>query len=452
MKKILSLCCATVLLFGMLFTAFPLYASSADRVYSATEVFASFGHHPSEADEYFFRDGAWTLEYYDTAAGTFAPMGFYARTEQSGWTVTWSNFYTVSSASLQSQLPTTYCCISGQGQMHPGAGAAAVLTFVAPVDGVLSYETVLRAYGSANTQAYQPETYGTTLSLRVNDRIVWPADGTEKVLTNDLGDVSLAAEGISVKQGDRVRLVVGARKGEHKNKGINFSSYPLVTYQSESLSSAVAGAPSVYYHAETSPGKGRLSWTPVKNAVGYHVSVDGKRINEQPIRALSYSLPSETVAKAVVTAVALDGTESAPSALPQLLNKSETVPSSSEGICYRNGTTMYTQKGSYSLLPPEPEPKPEPKPEPQPEPPAATEPALPVQTGAVTEDLQGGAEVDRNSDGVAVSPTDASTASVASPVPKGNDTLWIGLGVGGLVLICAGVAVAVFLVRRKNST
>lgn len=347
---------------ALLVAALPAAAETeeADRVYCALDMFDSFSkkfYHI--AHEYFFENGLWTVEYYDRATQSFAPMAaYYSGQVHLGVVGGTSNFFTVNEDCATVRNEYTYCWVAYRGRMHPSTGADSVVTFIAPMDGVISYDAVVNAYAAQNTAERLPDAYGTEIALWRNDEKVWPKDEDRKILTHDQGDVPLTVENLSVKKGDRIRLSVGAHGGKYENKGVNLTSLPLVTYTSadQPLKDSVDGAPSAVWVTDKNHGGSSVTWLAVDNAVGYHIYVGDLRVTESPVSVERYVFPKTDSAKdgdLTVTAVGPDGKESEHSA-PALSIKIESFRGEfdSKGITYRVGRHLYNERGDvYASVP-----------------------------------------------------------------------------------------------------
>lgn len=361
-KRVLISLLILAMVSALLVAALPAAAETeaADRAYCALDMFDSFSkkfYHI--AHEYFFENGLWTVEYYDRATQSFAPMAaYYSGQVHLGVVGGASNFFTVNEGCATVRNEYTYCLVSCRGRLLPSTGADSVVTFIAPMDGVITYDAVVNAYSIQNTAERMPDTYGTEIALWRNDEKVWPKDEDRKILTYDLGDVPLTVENLSVKKGDRIRLSVGAHGGKHENKGVNLTSLPLVTYTSadQPLKDSVDGAPSVVWVTDKNVGGSSVTWLAVDNAVGYHIYVGDRRVTETPVSVERYGFPKTDSAKdgdLTVTAVGPDGKESEHSA-PALSIKIESFRGEfdSKGITYRIGRDLYNERGDvYASVP-----------------------------------------------------------------------------------------------------
>ncbi|MBQ4322505.1 MAG: hypothetical protein IJC19_01050 [Clostridia bacterium] len=359
MKKRLWVIGAPLLLCALVMAVLPMSAEteSVDRVYSALDMFDSFSkkfYH--KADEYFFENGLWTVEYYDRNTQSFAPMAAYYTGGVHQGVVNFSNFFTVNEECATQNNDYTYCIISRLGRMHPSVGADAVLTFIAPADGVLSYETVVNAYGSKNSSEYFPNEYGTELSLWQNDTKIWPTEEDRKILSYEMGDVPLVVTNLTVKKGDRIRLSVGAHNGQYQGKGVNLTSLPFIAYHSASVSlkESVQGAPETVWVTDRDGLVPTVTWLAVDNAIGYNIYVGDKKVTQEPIivERCKLSHVGETQEDITVTAVGPDGVES-PHSAPALSIKTESFREfDSKGITYRIGRLLYNERGDvYASIP-----------------------------------------------------------------------------------------------------
>ncbi len=191
-------------------------------------------------------NGLWTYEYWDPEAnngvGEFKPMTAYFAERQTDWAHGgWNQFYTADAPSALSKNYKTFCSFMNGGQyIHPGATAGAVVTFLVPKTGTISYDLSIFLYGGSLRDSASGN--GDILSLYVNDTRVWPAAGEEDcVIYSDTATSSapykVSVPSIEVTAGDKVRFMVSTNTENNNGAGAKFVNFPVVSYPGEGDSS-----------------------------------------------------------------------------------------------------------------------------------------------------------------------------------------------------------------------
>ena len=350
MKKTFALLMALAMMVTC-FVGFAVNSSAAleyvEETYSYNAALDEYGTHGEEGEveiddlgsytyeEFLFCDGLWTYEYWDPDNETFEPMTAYFAENQSGWVHgVWANIYTVSADSAWSSSPFSYCSIMQNGKyLHPGSGAGAVLTFIVPASGTITYDASIYAYSGGNTEEAQPETWGDYVGLFVNDEQVWPANGDSD--ENKIGYHNSSSSdplvinypSFKVQAGDRIRLRVTAAGGNNGSKGTSLVQMPTITYHE--AGSLPVGNPNgtaptgILAECPKNTLNCDVSWAEAKNAVGYNIYLtkDGEtesvKVNgDTPITGTSYTIENldpNTLYQLTMTTVVKSGNESAPS-------------------------------------------------------------------------------------------------------------------------------------------
>jgi len=313
------------LTFGLCFSSSAHSLSYVEPSYSWADAEDDFGTHPVD-DEGRLKEGAavfngvWTVEWMDTETGEFHPMEAYFSKSQQGWLHSgWANLYTATVDSVWTRGPQTYCTVSAKTKIHPGNGAGATITYIVPVSGVISYEAAVAAYDAGNKSS--SANGGNALWLYVNDTRVWPSGDEEAYFYNDTGTKELSFASFRVKEGDRVRMVVAVKPGTNNGgKGCNIKTLPVVTYHSTDDGTPVGNpkgvTPSGILTQDLTLDGCKVLWDETPGAVGYNVYVDGKKMNDSPVKENSYVVTGLEPAgfyEVSVTSVTASGSESDPS-------------------------------------------------------------------------------------------------------------------------------------------
>ena len=281
----------------------------------------------NSSDGFFFCDGLWTYEYWDPADETFKPMTAYYKDNQEGWVHgSWDNIYTTFAESAWAESGYSYCSIMNNGKyLHPGKTAGAVLTYVVPVEGTISYDASIYSYGTGNTQENKPETWGNYVTLWVNDTKVYPAASDDPEISRIAYDNTSAAEPLKVshpsfkvKEGDKIRLCVIANGGENGSKGTCLVQMPTITYHDAAVPVGnPKGLPPTNIMTERSDDDTStdtiVTWDAAKNAAGYNIYVGGKKVNDAPVTETTYTitgLEGGTLYELTVSSVSASGAES----------------------------------------------------------------------------------------------------------------------------------------------
>ncbi len=160
-------------------------------------------------------DGLWVYEWYRESDDTFHTMDWNAS----------GNYFEAQYTDAAASDPHWYCRVRSSGNnMHPGAGADCVKTFVCPEDGEVEFQI------TATRQSPVTNGNGNSFRLFVNETKVWPAEGDYK----EVSDTSpcFIKVALQVKKGDKVRFMVGSL-GNSSSDGVNISGHK-VTYLSGS--------------------------------------------------------------------------------------------------------------------------------------------------------------------------------------------------------------------------
>ena len=284
----------------------------------------------NSADGFFFCDGLWTYEYWDPELESFELMSAYYKEKQDGWVHGgWSNIYTAFAESAWTSSGYSYCSIMSNGKyLHPGDTAGAVLTFVVPVSGTISYEAGIYAYGDGNTDEKKPETWGDYVTLWVNDTQVYPAPADDPEISRIGYQNSSSAEPLKVSYpsfkanaGDKIRLCVIAAGGDNGGKGTCLSQMPTITYHEAGIPIGNPnGVPPTNIMTERSNDDNStdtvVTWDAAKNAVGYNIYLGGEKVNDAPITETTYTLTgleASTLYELTISSVTAAGSESAQS-------------------------------------------------------------------------------------------------------------------------------------------
>ena len=115
-----------------------------------------------------------------------------------------------------------YCRVrSGGNNMHPGAQADSIKTFICPSDGRVSFNVECnRDYAVNNGQT------GNSVRVWVNNEKVWPKDSDQYEL-NDTSLLTVSLE-LDVKEGDLIRFMIGSL-GNSGGDGVTIQEHS-VTY------------------------------------------------------------------------------------------------------------------------------------------------------------------------------------------------------------------------------
>ncbi len=188
-----------------------LFAGFSARAVSVNEIF----DYRFEVEKNPTADGLWMYEWYREADDTFHPMD---------WNGSGPYFEAPYEEAAASD-PHWYCRVrSSGGNMHPGAGADAVKTFVCPEDGEVEFQIM------ATRQSAVTSGNGNSFRLFLNDTKVWPTQGEYEEVSDAAAHEVKAA--LQVKKGDKIRFMVGSL-GNSSSDGVNVSGH-RVTYLSGS--------------------------------------------------------------------------------------------------------------------------------------------------------------------------------------------------------------------------
>ncbi|MBQ4322651.1 MAG: hypothetical protein IJC19_01785 [Clostridia bacterium] len=149
-------------------------------------------------------DGLWRYEWFARETQTFAAMD---------WNASGSHYESQFTTAAASDTHW-YCRIRSNGtNLHPGAQADAVMTFVCPESGTVELSVNLQ-------RQYDPNPNGNTVRVMLNDTIV-PINGQEEHKLESKSAFSLAVTA-EVQKGDLLRLMLGSQ-GNSSSDGVNFS-------------------------------------------------------------------------------------------------------------------------------------------------------------------------------------------------------------------------------------
>ena len=330
MKKLLALLMTLVMAVSFVVTL-SVSSSAAtvewvEETYNMQNVMDAFGTH--EVDDEFnlkaealFGDGMWTYEWFDVNTGEFSPMSAYYDKAQEGWSNGgWGTSYVpYADAVWDNGDPACYCLISSNGKtMHPGDGAGPVISYIVPVDGVISFDASIYPYGSGNTS--DSANGGTSVYVYQNDTRIWPATEDEAKMTYDMYTADAPKEvsvvSFNVKAGDRIRMTVTCSPGTGKgSKGTTVVKLPVVTWHSASvpIGNPNGNPPEGIMSKDATANSCKVVWEAAKNAAGYNIYLDGKKVNDSPVTALEYvieGLEARTLYEFSITTVTTEGKES----------------------------------------------------------------------------------------------------------------------------------------------
>lgn len=156
------------------------------------------------------------------------PQGDYAY--DGSWVMKYK--YVVDSSDFISDEYHQYLGIWGGITMHPGGKADVVLSFIAPVDGVINIDATIKASNSGSDGV---KLYTTINSLDLANKI-YPAD-SDYILHTSEGDTEYAVEGYEVKRGDEIFFRLN--KNETLANDLTYFS-PTVSYTSYVMPEDVA--------------------------------------------------------------------------------------------------------------------------------------------------------------------------------------------------------------------
>lgn len=156
------------------------------------------------------------------------PQGDYAF--DGSWVMKYK--YVVDSRDFISDDYHQYLGIWGGITMHPGNRADVVLSFVAPVDGVINIDATIKA---AKKGSDGVRLYTTVNSLALEDKI-YPAD-SDYILHTTAGNTDYSLKAFEVKRGDEIFFRLN--KNENLSSDLTYFS-PTVTYTSYVMPADVA--------------------------------------------------------------------------------------------------------------------------------------------------------------------------------------------------------------------
>lgn len=156
------------------------------------------------------------------------PQGDYAY--DGSWVMKYK--YVVDSSDYISDEYHQYLGIWGGITMHPGGKADVVLSFIAPVDGVINIDATIKA---SNAGSDGVKLYTTVNSLDLENKI-YPAD-SDYILHTSKGNTEYAVEGYEVKRGDEIFFRLN--KNETLANDLTYFS-PTVSYMSYVMPEDVA--------------------------------------------------------------------------------------------------------------------------------------------------------------------------------------------------------------------
>lgn len=149
-------------------------------------------------------DGLWRYEWFARETQTFAAMDWNAS----------GSYYEAQFTTAAASDTHWYCRVRSNGtNLHPGAQADAVMTFVCPESGTVEFSVNLQRQNNPNPD-------GNTVRVMLNDTIV-PINGQEEHKLESKSAFSLAVTA-EVQKGDLLRLMLGSQ-GNSGSDGVNFS-------------------------------------------------------------------------------------------------------------------------------------------------------------------------------------------------------------------------------------
>ena len=456
MKKFLALLMTLVMAVSFVVTLSVSSSAAEEKwveeTYSLQEVLDAFGTHEA-ADDFTLSaepmfGGVWTYEWFDTNSSSFAPMGVYVNRSLSneGSNNGWANYYSPYKDCLLNQdEPANYCMFMSNGkQMHPGTGAGPVITYIAPASGTISFYAEVFPYSNAadGNLSTNGETKGNHMYLYVNDTKVWPATEEDSLMYGDThtqeAPMKVDATAFNVNAGDRVRMVMTAHAGNKGGKGCTIASQPVVTWHTTSDGTAIGNPngnpPTGVLSSDLKADSAKITWTAAKNAAGYNVYLDGKKVNDAPINATEYvitGLEARTMYEFTITTVTTSGRESEPTQ-PQSFRTKKAADTATSTTSTSTVTTPVSGEGEGSV------------------------------TDSVTTDVSNVDSITDSNNDVTTESNDASektTSKKPTSTKKTTSTMkttadeagfpwWIIIVAG--VVVLAAVAVVVFFVLKKK--
>ncbi len=216
MKKIFTLCLSVFLLLGV-FAGVSL-SSSAVAVGQMFRFEIGAGDWGKGTNP--IQDGLWVFEWFDEETDTFGLM----RWAESG------SYFEAPFATAAASDVHWYCRHRSSGaNMHPGAKADSVRTFVCPESGEIEYSVIV-----ARQAAVSGSNNGNSLRIFRNETLVWPVDQENGYQTLETTAAVTVTAKLTVQKGDKIRLMVGSL-GNSNGDGVDVLQNTVTYLSGENL-------------------------------------------------------------------------------------------------------------------------------------------------------------------------------------------------------------------------